>query len=145
MWSGGSLAWYETARFSRLPSVGGEPVKQDVVLVASEDGETRRELAERLDWDDVPFHLASSASEAVKLVAELASGTRLLVVLDFERRPRARVMDALRARGDLEVQLLLIHDAQEDGLTDDKVVEHVRRPAVADYLYSLVERHGAVV
>ena len=144
MWSGGSLAWYETARFSRLPSVGGEPVKQDVVLVASEDGETRRELAERLDWDDVPFHLASSASEAVKLVAELASGTRLLVVLDFERRPRARVMDALRARGDLEVQLLLLHDAQEDGLTDEKVVEHVRRPAVPGYLYSLVERHSVV-
>src|SRR5215831_14358812 len=131
-------------RFSRFTSAGGEPVKQDVVLVASEDGETRRELAERLDWDDVPFHLASSASEALKLVAELASGTRLLVVLDFERRPRARVMDALRARGDLEVQLLLLHDAQEDGLTDDKVVEHVRRPAVADYLYSLVERHAAV-
>ena len=144
MWSRGSLAWYETARFSRLPSVGGEPVKQDVVLVASEDWETRRELADRLDWDDVPFHLASSASEALHLVAELPSGTRLLMVLDFERRPRARVMDALRARGDLEVQLLLLHDAQEDGLTDDKVVEHVRRPAVPDYLYSLVERHGAV-
>ena len=40
---------------------GGEPVKQDVVLVASENAETRQELAERLDWDDVPFHLASSA------------------------------------------------------------------------------------
>jgi hypothetical protein len=55
-------------------------------------------------------------------------------------------MDALRARTDLDVQLLLLHDAQEDGLTDDKVVEHVRRPAVPDYLYRLVERHanGAV-
>ena len=68
------------------------------------------------------------------------------MVLDFQRRSRARVMDALRARGDLDVQLLLLHDAQDDGLTDEKVVEHVRRPAVARYLYSLVERHahGAV-
>jgi len=115
-----------------------------VVLVASEDAETRRELAERLDWDDVPFHLAPSAHQALQIVAGLPSGTRLLMVLDFERRPRARVMDALRARADLEVQLLLLHDAQEDGLTDEKVVEHVRRPAVPGYLYSLVERHGAV-
>ena len=58
-----------------------------------------------------------------------------------ERRGRNQ---GASARGDLKVQLLLLHDAQEDGLTDDKVVEHVRRPAVADYLYSLVERHGAV-
>jgi hypothetical protein len=119
-------------------------VRQDVVLVASEDAETRRELAERLDWDDVPFHLASSSEEALEVVLGLPAGKRLLVVLDFDRRPRAAVMDALRARPDLSVQLLLLHDAQEDGLTDDKVVEHVRRPAVADYLYSLVERHGAV-
>ena len=130
-----------------LFSVGerwGWPVKQDVVLVASENAETRRELAERLDWDDVPFHLASAAHQALEIVAALPSGTRLLVLLDFERRPRARVMDAIRARADLEVQLLLLHDAQEDGLTDEKVVEHVRRPAVPDYLYSLVERHAAV-
>ena len=119
-------------------------MKQDVVLVASEDVETREELAERLDWDDVPFHLASSAEEALEIVFALPSGIRLLVLLDFERLPRATVMDALRARPDLSVQLLLLHDAQEDGLTDDKVVEHVRRPAVAGYLYSLVERHGAV-
>jgi hypothetical protein len=119
-------------------------VKQDVVLVASEDAETRRELAERLDWDDVPFHLASSAQEALETIRVLPARTRLLVVLDFARRRRARVMDALRARGDLEVQLLLLHDAQEDGLSDEKVVEHVRRPAVPGYLYSLVERHGAV-
>jgi CheY-like chemotaxis protein len=119
-------------------------VKQDVVLVASEDAETRRELAERLDWDDVPFHLASSAEEALEIVFGLPGGLRLLVLLDFERLPRATVMDALRARPDLSVQLLLLHDAQEDGLTDEKVVEHVRRPAVAGYLYSLVERHGAV-
>lgn len=114
------------------------------MLVASEDAETRQELAERLDWDDVPFHLASSAKEALEIVLGLPSGKRLFVVLDFERRPRAAVMDALRTRPDLTVQLLLLHDAQEDGLTDEKVVEHVRRPAVADYLYSLVERHGAV-
>lgn len=119
-------------------------MKQDVVLVASEDAETRRELAERLDWDDVPFHLASSSEEALEVVLGLPAGKRLLVVLDFDRRPRAAVMDALRTRTDLSVQLLLLHDAQEDGLTDDTVVEHVRRPAVADYLYSLVERHGAV-
>jgi len=121
-------------------------VKQDVVLVASEDAETRSELAERLDWDDVPFHLASTAHEALATVGRLPADTRLFVVLDFQRRPRARVMDALRARTDLDVQLLLLHDAQEDGLTDDKVVEHVRRPAVPDYLYRLVERHanGAV-
>jgi hypothetical protein len=120
-------------------------VKQDVVLVASENAETRRELAERLDWDDVPFHLASSAYEAVQAIAVLPAGTRLFVVLDFARRPRARVMDALRARVGLEVQLLLLHDAQEDGLTDEKVVEHVRRPAVPGYLYSLVERHSGAV
>jgi hypothetical protein len=120
-------------------------VKQDVVLVASENAETRRELADRLDWDDVPFHLASTALEAVQALAFLPAGTRLFVVLDFSRRPRARVMDALRARGDLEVQLLLLHDAQEDGLTDEKVVEHVRRPAVPGYLYSLVERHSGAV
>lgn len=116
------------------------------MLVASEDGKTRQELAERLDWDDVPFHLASTAHEAVEILGLLQAGTRLFVVLDFERRPRARVMDALRARGDLDVQLLLLHDAQEDGLTDETVVEHVRRPAVPGYLYSLVERHanGAV-
>ena len=119
-------------------------MKQDVVLVASEDAETRQELAERLDWDDVPFHLASSAEEALEVVFGLPAGMRLLLLLDFERLPRATVMDALRARRDLSVQLLLLHDAQEDGLTDDKVVEHVRRPAVAGYLYSLVERHGAV-
>ncbi|HTS79231.1 MAG TPA: hypothetical protein VMH40_01415 [Myxococcaceae bacterium] len=119
-------------------------MKQDVVLVASEDVRTRQELAERLDWDDVPFHLASSATEALAILGLLPAGTRLLVVLDFERRPRARVMDALRARSGLEVQLLLLHDAQEDGLSDEKVVEHVCRPAVPDYLYSLVERHGAV-
>jgi len=89
------------------------------VLVASEDVETREELAERLDWDDVPFHLASSAEEALEIVFALPSGIRLLVLLDFERLPRATVMDALRARPDL-------------------------RPAVAGYLYSLVERHGAV-
>jgi hypothetical protein len=120
-------------------------VKQDVVLVASENAETRRELAERLDWDDVPFHLASSAYEAVQAIAVLPAGTRLFVVLDFARRPRARVMDALRARVGLEVQLLLLHDAQEDGLTDEKVVEHVRRPAVPGYLYSLVERHSGAL
>ncbi|HUM09808.1 MAG TPA: hypothetical protein VLT82_02560 [Myxococcaceae bacterium] len=121
-------------------------MKQDVVLVASENAETRQELAERLDWDDVPFHLASTGHEAVEILGLMRAGTRLFVVLDFERRPRARVMDALRARGDLDVQLLLLHDAQEDGLTDATVVEHVRRPAVAGYLYSLVERHanGAV-
>lgn len=130
-----------------LPSSnGGVPVKQDVVLVASEDAETRQELAERLDWDDVPFQLASTAPEALAIVGRLPAETRVFVVLDFQRRPRARVMDALRARADLDVQLLLLHDAQEDGLTDDKVVEHVRRPAVPDYLYRLVERHanGAV-
>jgi hypothetical protein len=120
-------------------------VKQDVVLVASENAETRRELAERLDWDDVPFHLASSAYEAVQAIAVLPAGTRLFVVLDFARRPRARVMDALRARVGLKVQLLLLHDAQEDGLTDEKVVEHVRRPAVPGYLYSLVERHSGAL
>jgi hypothetical protein len=120
-------------------------VKQDVVLVASEDAETRRELAERLDWDDVPFHLASSANEALQALAFLPTGTRLFVVLDFARRARARVMDALRSRADLEVQLLLLHDAQEDGLSDEKVVEHVRRPAVPGYLYSLVERHSGAV
>ena len=60
------------------------------MLVASENAETRRELAERLDWDDVPFHLASSAHEAVQLVASLPAGTRLFVVLDFARRSRAR-------------------------------------------------------
>lgn len=120
-------------------------MKQDVVLVASENAETRRELAERLDWDDVPFHLASTAHEAVQAFASLPAGTRLFVVLDFARRPRARVMDALRVRADLEVQLLLLHDAQEDGLTDEKVVEHVRRPAVPGYLYSLVERHSGAV
>lgn len=116
------------------------------MLVASEDAETRRELAERLDWDDVPFHLASSAPEALAVLGRLTAGTRLFVVLDFQRRARARVMDALRARTELDVQLLLLHDAQEDGLTDEKVVEHVCRPAVAGYLYSLVERHanGAV-
>ena len=116
------------------------------MLVASEDTETRSELAERLDWDDVPFYLASTAHEALAIVGRLPADTRLFVVLDFQRRPRARVMDALRARTDLDVQLLLLHDAQEDGLTDDKVVEHVRRPAVPDYLYRLVERHanGAV-
>ncbi len=121
-------------------------MKQDVVLVASENAETRQELAERLDWDDVPFHLASGAFEALAVLGRLAPGTRLFVVLDFQRRSRARVMDALRARGDLDVQLLLLHDAQDDGLTDEKVVEHVRRPAVARYLYTLVERHahGAV-
>ena len=119
-------------------------MKQDGVLVASEDAETRQELAERLDWDDVPFHLASSAEEALDVVLGLPGGVRLFVVLDFERLPRAMVMDALRERPDLSVQLLLLHDAQEDGLTDEKVVEHVRRPAVPDYLYSLVERHGAV-
>jgi len=129
---------------SGVATNGGEPVKQDVVLVASEDVRTRQELAERLDWDDVPFHLASSATEALAILGLLPAGTRLLVVLDFERRPRARVMDALRARSGLEVQLLLLHDAQEDGLSDEKVVEHVCRPAVPDYLYSLVERHGAV-
>ena len=120
-------------------------MKQDVVLVASENAETRRELAERLDWDDVPFHLASSAYEAVQAIAVLPAGTRLFVVLDFARRPRARVMDALRARVGLKVQLLLLHDAHEDGLTDEKVVEHVRRPAVPGYLYSLVERHSGAV
>ena len=116
------------------------------MLVASEDAETRQELAERLDWDDVPFQLASTAHEALDIVGRLPPDTRLFVVLDFQRRPRARVMDALRARSDLDVQLLLLHDAQEDGLTDEKVVEHVRRPAVPDYLYRLVERHanGAV-
>lgn len=116
------------------------------MLVASEDAETRSELAERLDWDDVPFYLASTGHEALAIVGRLPADTRLFVVLDFQRRPRARVMDALRARTDLDVQLLLLHDAQEDGLTDDKVVEHVRRPAVPDYLYRLVERHanGAV-
>jgi hypothetical protein len=119
-------------------------VKQDVVLVASEDAETRRELAERLDWDDVPFHVAPSAQAALEIVSTLHCGTRIFVVLDFARRARARVMDALRARGDLDVQLLLLHDAQEDGLTDEKVVEHVRRPAVPGYLYSLVERHSVV-
>jgi hypothetical protein len=117
-------------------------VKQDVVLVASEDAETRRELAERLDWDDIPFNLASNAHQAVETIAFLPGGTRLFVVLDFARRARARVMDALRGRADLEVQLLLLHDAQDDGLTDEKVVEHVRRPAVPGYLYSLVERHS---
>ena len=132
------------AALSVCKSHGGEPVKQDVVLVASEDAETRRELAERLDWDDVPFHLASTAPEALDALASLSAGTRLFVILDFERRSRARVMDALRARVDLNVQLLLLHDAQEDGLSDEKVVEHVRRPAVPGYLYSLVERHGAV-
>ena len=111
------------------------------MLVASEDAETRQELAERLDWDDIPFHLASTASGALEILQCLPGGIRLFVVLDFERRPRARVMDALRARGDLEVRLLLLHDAQEDGLTDEKVVEHVRRPAVPGYLYSLFERH----
>lgn len=132
-------------RFSRFASPGGAPVKQqDVVLVASEDAETRQELADRLDWDDVPFLLASSSEEALDIVFGLPAGTRLLVLLDFERRPRAAVMDALRARRDVSAQMLLLHDAQEDGLTDDKVVEHVRRPAVAGYLYSLVERHGAV-
>jgi hypothetical protein len=146
LWSGRSDAWYDADRFSRYRSTGGEPVKQDVVLVASENAETRQELAERLDWDDVPFHLASGAFEALAVLGRLAPGTRLFVVLDFQRRSRARVMDALRARGDLDVQLLLLHDAQDDGLTDEKVVEHVRRPAVARYLYSLVERHahGAV-
>src|SRR5215813_7398168 len=84
-------------RFSRFASAGGEPVKQDVVLVASEDAETRQELAERLDWDDVPFHLASSAEEALHIVSRLFAGTRLFVVLDFARRPRARVMDMLRS------------------------------------------------
>ena len=80
--------------------------------MASEDAETRQELAERLDWDDVPFHLASSAEEALEIVLGLPRGKRLFVVLDFERRPRAAVMDALRARPDLTVQLLLLHDAQ---------------------------------
>src|SRR5262249_10620881 len=88
-------------RFSRFASPGGAPVKQDVVLVASEDAETRQELAERLDWDDVPFHLASSAEEALEIVFGLPAGMRLLVLLDFERLPRAQVMDALRARPDL--------------------------------------------
>jgi hypothetical protein len=125
-----------------LQSIGGEPVKQDVVLVASEDAKTRQELAERLDWDDVPFHLASTAHEALEVLRLLPPGTRLFVVLDFARRPRARVMDALRTRGDLDVQLLLLHDAQEDGLTHETVVEHVCRPAVPGYLYSLVERHA---
>jgi len=128
--------------FLGLRHIGGEPVKQDVVLVASEDTRTRLELADRLDWDDVPFHLASTAHEALEILSLLPSGTRLFVVLDFARRARARVMDGLRARGDLDVQLLLLHDAQEDGLTDDTVVEHVRRPAVPGYLYSLVERHA---
>ena len=89
--------------------------------MASEDAETRQELAERLDWDDVPFHLAASAEEALEVVFGLPAGVRLLVLLDFERLPRATVMDALRARRDLSVQLLLLHDAQEDGLSDDKV------------------------
>jgi hypothetical protein len=57
-----------------LASLGGEPVKQDVVLVASEDAETRQELAERLDWDDVPFLLASSAEEALEVVLGLRAG-----------------------------------------------------------------------
>lgn len=94
----------------------------------------------------MPFHLASSPDQALGILGLLPAGTRLLVVLDFERRARARVMDALRARSDLDGQLLLLHDAQEDGLTDDKVVEHVRRPAVPGYLYTLLERHanGAV-
>ena len=113
--------------------------------MASEDAETRQELAERLDWDDVPFHLASTAHEALEILRTLGARTRLFVVLDFGRRPRARVMDALRARFDLDVQLLLLHDPQEDGLTDEKVVEHVRRPAVPGYLYSLVERHSGAV
>ena len=112
------------------------------MLVASEDIETRRELADRLDWDDVPFQLASSPQEAAEQIALLPANARVFVVLDFERRARALVMDALREREDLDVQLLLMHDPQEDGLTDDKVVEHVRRPAVADYLYRLVERHA---
>ncbi|HEY2436396.1 MAG TPA: hypothetical protein VGH93_04395, partial [Solirubrobacteraceae bacterium] len=65
--------------------------QQDVVLVASEDAETRQELADRLDWDDVPFLLASSSEEALDIVFGLPAGTRLLVLLDFERRPRAAV------------------------------------------------------
>jgi hypothetical protein len=123
-------------------SYGGGSVKQDVVLVASADAETRRELADRLDWDDVPFELASSPRQALAILGVLPAGTRLFVVLDFERRARSLVMDALRSREDLEVQLLLLHDAQEDGLTDETVVEHVRRPAVPGYLYSLLERHA---
>ena len=119
-------------------------MKQDVVLVASADAETRQELAERLDWDDVPFELASTPREALAIINIVPARTRLLVVLDFERRARAIVMDTLRAREDIEVQLLLLHDAQEDGLSDKTVVEHVVRPAVPDYLYALVERHGAV-
>jgi DNA-binding NtrC family response regulator len=121
---------------------GGAAVKQDVVLVISEDVAVRRELADRLDWDDVPFELASTVAEAVEAIAQLPSGARCVVVLDFDRRARARVMDALRGREDLEPRLLLLHDAFEDGLSDARVVEHVRRPAVPDYLYSLVERHA---
>jgi hypothetical protein len=113
-----------------------------VVLVISQDVDIRRELADRLDWDDVPFELASTPAEAQEAIEALPSGTRCVVVLDLERRPRARVMDALRARPDLQTRLLLLHDALEDGLTDATVVEHVRRPAVPDYLYALVERHA---
>jgi hypothetical protein len=87
---------------------GGEPVKQDVVLVASEDIETRRELA-GARWDDVPFELASSPRK--RRTGSLCSGrSAVFVVLDFERRARALVMDALREREDLDVQLLLMHD-----------------------------------
>ncbi|HEY1127261.1 MAG TPA: hypothetical protein VGF83_05830, partial [Actinomycetota bacterium] len=121
---------------------GGAAVKQDVVLVISEDVDVRRELADRLDWDDVPFELASTPAEALETIAQVPSGARCVVVLDFDRRARARVMDALRGREDLEIRLLLLHDAFEDGLSDARVVEHVRRPAVPDYLYSLVERHA---
>ena len=121
---------------------GGAAVKQDVVLVISEDVDVRRELADRLDWDDIPFELASTPAEALETIAQVPSGARCVVVLDFDRRARARVMDALRGREDLEIRLLLLHDAFEDGLSDARVVEHVRRPAVPDYLYSLVERHA---
>jgi hypothetical protein len=62
--------------------------------------------------------------------------------ISIEGQPYTLTLTPEGLRLTLDVQLLLIDDPQEDGLTDDKVVEHVRRPAVADYLYRLVERHA---
>ena len=88
-------------------------------------------------YGDDPFQPQWGSTLESYIGTPIDDGTPALISSEV-----ARVMDMLRSRTDLDVQLLLLHDAQEDGLSDETVVEHVRRPAVPGYLYSLVERHA---
>ncbi len=110
------------------------------VLVASADPELRRDLSERLDWDDRDFDVAHSADEAL-LVLEGVRPEPTLLLLDLAGVERARVLDWVCAHPELEIGVVLLGELPLAVEPTAPVVQHIVKPAAYAFVYDQVERY----